>query len=77
MITKKQRKELERISQEIKDLKKYSRGTSEGKLLGDSEVIHLKYDRLMEEALVLLGGEVVIDALKSLEKEVDFCFWYS
>lgn len=77
MITKKQKQELERIAQEVRDLKKHSVVGPMGKVRGDNEVIHYEYDRLVNEALILLGGEVIHKALEDLEKEVNFTFWYA
>ena len=77
MVNKKQKQELERIAQEVRDLKKHSVVGPMGKVRGDSEVIHSEYDRLVHEALLLLGGEIIHEALEDLEKEVEFSFWYA
>lgn len=68
MVTKEQQKELRRITQEVIDLKSHE---------GDHEVIHYKYDQLVQEALILLGGGIVIEAMDKLCEAIDVQFWYA
>lgn len=68
MVTEQQQNELNRIAQEVINLRR---------LEGDHEMIHVKYDELLKEALVLLGGGIVIQAMDCLSEAIEVQFWYA